>query len=268
MKESATMRQAVDLRAEGDEFRGFLETLEEGDWARSTPFKNWTVNDVVSHLHLGDWMTVLTLKDPERFLEIRKIREDARESGGTGLDGIGPEALRGRDLLQQWDGYFQEACDLLDETDPRHRVKWYGPDMGVRMVATARQMETWAHGQDIYDLLKHPREATDRIRNIAEIGVRTFGWTFANRGLDAPGDCPHVRLTAPSGDIWEWHEPDAENQVAGSAVEFCHVVTQGRNIADVNLTVIGEPARQWMAIAQCFAGPANDPPEPGARLAN
>ena len=36
--------------------------------------------------------------------------------------------------------------------------------------------------------------ATDRLRNVATIGVRTFGWTFANRKLDLPGPAPRVEL--------------------------------------------------------------------------
>jgi hypothetical protein len=36
-------------------------------------------------------------------------------------------------------------------------------------------MEVWAHAQDVYDLLKHPRVHTDRIRAVADLGVRTFG---------------------------------------------------------------------------------------------
>jgi uncharacterized protein (TIGR03084 family) len=126
-------------------------------------------------------------------------------------------------------------------------------------------MESWAHGQDIYDLLRKPRTPTDRIKNIAVLGVKTYGWTFANRDLPAPGDAPYVRLTAPSGAIWDWGEANDGNKVEGSALEFCQVVTQGRNIADVNLTVVGEPAQAWMAIAQCFAGQPNDPPESGHR---
>jgi uncharacterized protein (TIGR03084 family) len=133
------------------------------------------------------------------------------------------------------------------------------------MFTTARQMETWAHGQEIFDLLKIERKHTDRIKNIAVIGIKTFGWTFVNRGLEVPGDIPYVRLTAPSGAIWEWNEPDEHNRIEGSAVAFCHVVTQGRNIADVNLTVVGDTAERWMAIAQCFAGGPEDPPKPGER---
>jgi len=34
---------------------------------------------------------------------------------------------------------------------------------------------------------------------------------------------------------------------------------------DVDLKVVGEPATKWMAIAQCFAGPVENPPAPGSR---
>ena len=134
------------------------------------------------------------------------------------------------------------------------------------MCATARQMETWAHAQDIYDMLQAPRQHHDRIRNIAELGVRTFGWTFANRGKEPPApEAPYVRLDAPFGAAWEWGEPSETDCVRGSAVEFCQVVSQCRNIADVALDVRGPAATGWMAIAQCFAGPPKDPPAPGER---
>jgi hypothetical protein len=53
--------------------------------------------------------------------------------------------------------------------------------------------------------------------------------------------------------------------IEGPAVDFCHVVTQGRNINEVNLMVTGATAQQWMAIAQCFAGAPETPPEVGRR---
>jgi uncharacterized protein (TIGR03084 family) len=140
--------------------------------------------------------------------------------------------------------------------------------MGVMMFTTARQMESWSHGQDIFDMFGKPRTNSNRLKNIAVIGVKTYGWTFANRKQDIPGPAPHVRLVSPEGDTWEFNDPSDENCITGEAVEFCHVVTQGRNIADVNLKVVGEPARLWMNIAQCFAGPPEDPPAPGSRTAN
>jgi uncharacterized protein (TIGR03084 family) len=58
--------------------------------------------------------------------------------------------------------------------DPFARVPWVGPDMSVRSAITARLMETWAHGQAAYDLLGVVRRNTDRIRNIAVLGVNTY----------------------------------------------------------------------------------------------
>jgi uncharacterized protein (TIGR03084 family) len=168
-------------------------------------------------------------------------------------------------LLETWWKSCHEMARELGESSPSRRLAWFGPDMGVRMFTTARYMETWAHGQDVYDLMRVPRTHTDRIKNIAVLGVKTFGWTFVNRGLPIPGAPPYVRLVAPSGAIWEWNEASDENRVTGDALEFCQVVTQGRNIADTALEVTGEVARSWMAIAQCFAGGPVDPPRPGER---
>lgn len=264
------LQQVLDLREEGDDLFALAETLPERDWERNTPFKNWTVNDVVAHLYFSDWLAVMSVADTDGFLKLTHELAEAMMSGvEINLRDLANERLgdiRGPALMQQWRDYFLKMCELLGDLDPDVRLKWFGPDMGVRMFTTARQMETWAHGQEIYDLKGIERKNTDRIKNIAHIGVKTFGWTFVNRGLQVPADVPYVRLTAPSGAVWDWNEPNEQNRIEGSAVEFCHVVTQGRNIADVNLTVVGEPARQWMVIAQCFAAGPEDPPKPGERL--
>ena len=257
------MQQAHDLREEGDELYGLVRSLTTDDWDRHTPFKNWTVNDVVAHLHTTDLVATVALEEPDRFRAMVRDGERAIWIGGASAN---PSDLpKGAELGERWYAYLGELCDRLARVDPSTRVPWFGPDMGARMFATARQMETWSHGQDIYDLLKRPRNNTDRIKNIAVIGVRTFGWTFANRREEIPSDIPYVRLTAPSGETWEWNEPSDTNFVKGDAVEFCHVVTQGRNIADTVLEVAGDTATRWMAVAQCFAGGPETPPEPGER---
>ncbi|NKC13092.1 MAG: hypothetical protein GKR94_13090 [Gammaproteobacteria bacterium] len=80
-----------------------------------------------------------------------------------------------------------------------------------------------------------------------------------------PSPIPYVRLTVPSGAIWAFHEASETDRIEGGAAEFCHVVTQGRNIADTTLKVVGESAKRWMNVAQCFAGPPREPPAPGER---
>ena len=139
--------------------------------------------------------------------------------------------------------------------------------MSARSSITARLMETWSHSQALYDVLGQDRVDGDRIRAVAHLGAITYGWTFANRGEDPPGPPPLIRLTAPSGTAWEWNAETAPANeiVVGLATDFCQVVTQTRNIADVNLSVTGKAATAWMNQAQCFAGPPNDPPAPGSR---
>lgn len=257
------MQQAEDLRAEGDDLYALVATLRDADWQRATPFKNWTVHDVIAHLHTTDLVAMRALTDPDGFRAMVRAKRRAIWTGGAADNPADVPA--GAALAERWHSYLGELCDRLRDTEPSARVPWFGPDMGARMFATARQMETWAHGQDIYDLLRRARTHTDRIKNIAVIGVRTFGWTFVNRGLPVPEAQPHVRLVAPSGERWEWNPPDDANRVEGDAVEFCHVVTQGRNVADTALVVVGEPATRWMAMAQCFAGGPETPPAPGQR---
>ena len=74
-----------------------------------------------------------------------------------------------------------------------------------------------------------------------------------------------MRLAAPSGETWEWNEPSESECIRGDARDFCLVVTQGRNIADTPLEVVGDVSNAWMSIAQCFAGGPVDPPKPGER---
>ena len=70
-----------------------------------------------------------------------------------------------------------------------------------------------------------------------------------------------IELAGPDGDTWRWQIGDGAtdgtlSSVHGSALDFCLVVTQRRNIADTDLVVTGDLARDWMSVAQAFAGAA------------
>ena len=261
------LQESVDLLAEAETLHGFLRTLDPADWSRETAFLRWTPWDVVAHLHFFDRISLRSLEGREVFARSRDELVGLLQEGETNqriarreFGELAPEAL-----LERWQGTCRELATRLGESDPGRRLPWFGPDMGVRMFTTARLMETWAHGQEIYDLMRVARVPTDRIRHICVIGVKTFGWSFANRGLEIPGPPPYLRLRAPSGAIWEWNEPSDRERIEGPAVDFCQVVTQVRNVADTALDVRGEVATRWMSIAQCFAGGPADPPRPGQR---
>ena len=91
-------------------------------------------------------------------------------------------------------------------------------------------------------------------------GVTTFGFQVAVPGNSAP----YLQLTR-SGDTWTFGD-DPDNTVTGSATGFAQTVTQTRNVADTDITTTGPVAGRWMALAQCFAGPPEDPPAPGTRF--
>ena len=217
--------------------------------------------------HYFDLVSMAALEGEEVFAATQKELMESIVSGSTNAEIARKRFgdMEAAELLGAWRRDCIDMATQLGESEPKRRLPWFGPDMGVRMFTTARFMETWSHSQEVYDLKGVKRTYNDRIKNVAAIGVRTFGWTFVNRKLEIPGAPPYVRITAPSGEIWEWNDPSDDEYVRGDAAEFCHVVTQGRNVADTNLEVAGGVATQWMAIAQCFAGGPIDPPAPGAR---
>jgi len=259
-------QQPIDFRDESDALHAIIAPLQEADFERKTLFKDWTINDVLTHLHFWNQAADLSLTDEPKFMEfLGKVMQAMPSIGLRAFEDQWYEGIAGRELLTTWHDFYQGMADRWSAEDPAKRLKWAGPDMSVRSSITARLMETWAHGQEVFDLLGEDRQNTDRIKNIAHLGVSTYGWTFKNRRMEPPGPPPQVKLTAPSGATWEWNDADAGSSVTGSAEEFCQVVTQTRGFTDTNLVATGEAAQKWMEIAQCFAGPAEAPPEKGAR---
>ena len=127
--------------------------------------------------------------------------------------------------------------------------------MSTASMATARLMETWAHGLDIADALGVVLAPTDRLRHIARLGVRTRDFAFGAHGLTPPAEEFRVELTAPDGGTWSYGPADAPQRVTGPALDFCRLVTQRAHRADLALTATGPDADRWLDIAQAFAGP-------------
>jgi len=261
------MQQAYDFRDENDAILELLSPLSDADFDQPTGFKDWTFNDILAHLHYFNWMADLSMADEDRFVTEYARLNDLRDAGATLVEATDDilEHVKGQALLTLWHDYYPDMSERFADADPKHRVKWAGPDMSVRSSISARLMETWSHAQAMYDHLGVVRVNHDRIRNIVIMGINTFGWTFINRKEEVPEDVPYIRLTAPSGEVWEWNEPSTSNVVEGLAEEFCQVVTQSRNIADTDLSVSGDTATRWMSVAQCFAGPPMTPPAAGTR---
>jgi uncharacterized protein (TIGR03084 family) len=260
------MQQPHDFHDEGAALAALITPLSKEAFDTPTLFKGWTINTILRHLHVWNIAADLSLSDAAAFEAfLFEMASGIRGGRLPDFEAAYLHGLSGQELCAAWVKQFEAMTTRFAAADPKHRVKWVGPEMSVLSSITARLMETWAHGQAVYDVLGVERTDTDRIGNIVRLGINTYGWTFRNRAEDAPGPMPHLRLTAPSGVLWEFGEPGGADLIAGSATEFCQVICQTRNIADTALSVTGAAASRWMAIAQCFAGPPQTPPSPGAR---
>ena len=232
MKEICT-----DLAKEYEELDTIVAALDESGWNVMTPAEGWTVKDQIRHLAYYDERAKLAVTEPEAFdqhlADITMDPEGHRET----LEKVGKELL-----------------DALIPLARKARLRWYGPHLSALSFATARLMETWAHGQDVADALGIERVPTDRLRHIAHLGVATFGWSYTNRQMKVPDSPVRVEITSPSDELWTWGPEKAKDIVKGSAEDFCLVVVQRRNLADTQLDIKGATARQWRSIAQTYAG--------------
>lgn len=258
----------ADLIAEYEALAALAATMTPAQWRQKTQFYGWTPWDEIAHLCFFDETGLLAATDADAFAR-DTAQLQSRLDAGIEMSAIARERfghLDGAQLLAHWRTRFTPLVEALAAMEPKARLPWYGPTMSARSFATARLMETWAHGQDVYDCLAVRRPLTDRLRHIAHLGATTFGWTFVNRKLPVPQTAPYIELRAPGGAVWKWNEASASDFVRGSAEEFCLVVTQRRNVRDTALDYAGEGATSWLPIAQCFAGPPADGPAPGVRV--
>ncbi|WP_164115769.1 TIGR03084 family metal-binding protein [Sphingorhabdus sp. Alg239-R122] len=261
------MQQAHDFHTESDALHQIVQPLSDSGLEQVTAFKGWTINDVIGHLHIWNIAADLSLRDEAVFRAFfAEVAASFQQGSLKDFERNFLENLRGKALVAQWHEDYKEIAKNFAKADPKARLPWAGPSMSARSSITARLMETWAHGQEIYDLLGLKRQNGDHIRGIVVLGVNTFGWTYKNRREDVPEQMPYLVLTAPSGDIWTYGEENGNERIEGLAEEFCQVVTQTRNIADTHLQVTGAVAADWMQKAQCFAGAPVPPPPPGTRV--
>jgi uncharacterized protein (TIGR03084 family) len=259
--------QALDFRDECEVLYAALLRAPAEAWRESTQFKQWTFDDVLGHLYMFDHAAELAARGREP-LQAFLQEISAALTGGQTFQQCTRAWLRGcagPELLGRWREQYDRVATTFADFEPDRRLPWVGPDMGARSFISARQMEAWSHGQAIFDALGLDRVEHDRLYNVAVMGVNTFGWTFAVNRREVPPLRPYVRLASPSGATWEWGDAAGGERIEGTAVDFCRVVTQTRNVADTSLEVTGPVATEWMALAQCFAGPPQRPPAPGTR---
>ena len=247
-----------DLAAEQAALGQVLGTLPAEAWERPTHAPGWAVRDQVAHLASFDEAAALAIRDADAFKAAASVRGEGE-----------PEYLaRGRslsasELLAWWRTASGDLIAAARTLPADARLPWYGPSMSAASFLTARLMETWSHGLDVVDVVDGQRPDSDRLRHIALLGFLARPYSYSAHGRQPDATPVRVELVAPSGDVWSFGDAAARDRVRGSAGDFCRVVTRRRHVADTDLAVEGEAARDWMEIAQAFAGPPGEGRRPG-----
>jgi uncharacterized protein (TIGR03084 family) len=251
----ADLSQIVDdLRAESDELDALVAALPEDDWATPTPAAGWTIAHQIGHLLWTDRGALVSVTDEDGFADVVKSAlDDPIGFVNTAADELA--AVPPAELLADWRATRSQLHDALLTVEDGRKLPWFGPPMSGPSMATARLMETWAHGLDVADALGVTRNATPRLRSIAHIGVRTRDFAFVINELAPPSEPFRVELRAPDGGLWTWGPDGASQRVTGSAEDFCFLVTQRRPLRELDIRAEGDDAARWLPIAQAFAGP-------------
>lgn len=244
----------------GNEARALDEMVGDPSadvWASPTPAPGWTIADQVIHLAVFDERARWSIGDPARF-------RDDLAAIARGVDVHDRERFRApSEVLTWWRKGNVMLRDTASRAAPDARCEWYGPPMSAASMVTARLMETWAHGHDVADALGCQMVPTSRLRHVAHLGIRARAFAYSAHRREAPSTAVAVVLRGPDEEEWRWGTGDESNVVSGPALDFCQVVTRRRHVDDTELVTTGDAAREWMEIAQAFAGPPGEGRRPG-----
>ncbi|MEU8674131.1 TIGR03084 family metal-binding protein [Streptomyces sp. NPDC048560] len=256
MSDAAAVSVLDDLGEEGEELDALVTGLSAEGWALPTPAERWTVAHQIAHLAWTDEVALLSVTDPDAFAgEVETAMTDPHsfvDRAAEELVGaLEPDALHAR-----WRDGRRRLQEAMRAATPGSRFPWYGPPMKVASMASARLMETWAHGQDVADALGVTRAPSGRLRHVARIGVRARDYAYLVRGMKAPEEEFRVELTGPDGELIAYGPEGAPQRVTGPLYDFCLLVTQRAHRDDLAVRAVGADAERWLDIAQAFAGPA------------
>jgi uncharacterized protein (TIGR03084 family) len=248
-----------DLTAESLQLDQWVAGLAVSAWSTVTTPEGWTVTDQIAHLHWTDTASLTAIQDPDAFG--RMLKEAASDpTGFVDAQSADMALIPAEDLLLLWREGRVDLDAALRAVPDGQKVPWFGPPMSPTSMATARIMETWAHGHDVGEALGITIPQTSRARHVCHIGVRARGYAYLVHDERDPGVDVRVELTGPDGDLWTWGPEDATERVTGSGNDFALLATRRRHLDDVDVRAEGDHAAHWLTIVQAFAGlPGADP---------
>ena len=231
-----------------------MAPLADERWAAPTPAAGWTIAHQIGHLLWTDRVALVAVTDEAAFADVLKTAANDPigfvDAGADELATVPPA-----ELLADWRLTRARLHDALLTVADGRKLPWFGPPMSAASMATARLMETWAHGLDVADALGVTRPPPPGCARSRTSGCAPGTSPSPSTACTPPSDPFHVELRAPDGGTWSWGPADAAQRVTGSAEDFCFLVTQRRPLRELDVTATGDDAQRWLQIAQAFAGP-------------
>jgi uncharacterized protein (TIGR03084 family) len=238
------------LEAEQTDLERILRTLSAEQWLIPTPAVGWDVRDQVSHLADTEEIAFDTMTGGKRQLNKEALSFPSPEAFTESGCEKG-RRMAGEEVLDWWVVGAARSRDALRAKDPKDRVPW-GLGMSARSFASARLMETWAHGLDCRAAVGSPPNETSRLKDVAFLIVRAFPYAFRHAQREKPPGDLRVELTF-EGETWTYGPDDAGDRITGEAGEFCRVGVQRMKLADAtSLKADGPLAQAALEVARAF----------------
>jgi len=218
------MREILaDLVAEQQALDQLLQRAPDRDWKRPTPAAGWTVQDTISHLAATEERALRSIAGD------RKLAAEIKAAGGVdAYNQAGVEAGRAKrpqEVIEWWRHNRAAVVEALSRTPRQTRISWYAGPMGARTFATARLMETWAHGLDIVAALQREVADTARLRHVAWLGWKTLPYAFS-QASEKYRQPVRVELVGPGYARWVFGPEESDQVIRGQAGDWCRLVVR------------------------------------------
>ena len=121
--------QALDFKNECDALYEVIRSLSNEDLKQKTGFKEWTINNIIGHLHTWNIAANRSLTSDCEFANYVSLFnvEYSKRQKMSDFENVFLEGREGKDLIELWHKFYPEMSNRFKEADSKKRVKWMGP---------------------------------------------------------------------------------------------------------------------------------------------